>query len=93
MSHLVRVRVQGREYSLRSQEGPEEVQRVADFVEGQLAEISRVGSVDSQDALALTLLNLAGQHLKLRESLSQGGPEQDERLKRLLQQLEDGLLA
>lgn len=93
MSHSVRVRVQGREYSLRSQQGQDEVQKVADFVEGQLAEITRVASVDSQDALALTLLNLAGKYLSLKESLDSGGPEQEVRLERLLQQLEDGLQA
>lgn len=93
MSHSVRVRVQGREYNLRSQQGQDEVQKVADFVEGQLAEITRVASVDSQDALALTLLNLAGKYLSLKESLDSGGPEQEVRLERLLQQLEDGLQA
>lgn len=91
MSHSVRVRVQGRDYNLRSQQDPEQVQKVADFVEEQLAEIARAGSVDSQDALALTLMNLAGQYLQLRDSAGQVDPEQEKRLERLLHRLEGGL--
>lgn len=91
MSHSVRVRVQGRDYNLRSQQDPEQVQKVADFVEVQLAEIARGGTADSQDVLALTLLNLAGQYLQLRDEGRQIGPAQEQRLGRLLQQLENGL--
>lgn len=91
MSHSVRVRVQGREYNLRSQQDPEQVEKVADFVEGQLAEIARAGYVDSQDALALTLMNIAGQYLQLRDSAGQVDPEQEKRLERLLHRLEGGL--
>lgn len=91
MSHSVRVRVQGREYNLRSQQGPEQVQKVAGFVEEQLAEIARGGSADSQDVLALTLLNLAGKYLQLRDGAGLTDPAQEERLGQLLQQLESGL--
>lgn len=91
MSHSVRVKVQGREYNLRSQQGPEQVQKIAGFVEEQLAEIARAGSVDSQDALALTLLNLGGQYLQLRDSENQLNPDQEERLELLLQKMENGL--
>lgn len=91
MSHSVRVKVQGREYNLRSQQGPEQVQKIAGFVEEQLAEIARAGSVDSQDALALALLNLGGQYLQLRDGENQLNPEQEERLELLLQKLENGL--
>jgi len=89
LSHSVRVRVQGREYNLRSQQDQAQVQRVADFVEEQLAGIPRSGSVDSQDALALTLLNLAGQLLQLRDS--ETSTLQEERLTHLLQRLEGGV--
>ena len=91
MSHSVRVRIQGREYNLRSQQDPEQVQEVARFVEGQLAEITRGGSVDSQDVLALTLLNLAGQYLQLRDGDGRTDSAQEERLGQLLQRLESGL--
>lgn len=91
MSHSVRVQVQGRYYNLRSQQSPEQVQGVAAFIEEQLAEIAKVGSVDSQDALALTLLNLAGQYLKLRDSERRVDPVQEERLGQLLQKLEGGI--
>lgn len=91
MSHSVRVRVQGREYHLRSQQDSAQVQKVVDFIDGQLAEVAQVGSVDSQDVLALTLLNLAGQYLQLREAARQAAPNQDERLERLLLRVEEGL--
>lgn len=87
----MRVRVQGREYNLRSQQDPEKVQKVVEFIDGQLAEIAQVGSVDSQDALALTLLNLAGQYLQLRDRVRQEDPYRDERLERLLLRVEEEL--
>jgi cell division protein ZapA len=83
--------VQGREYHLRSQQDSAQVQKVVDFIDGQLAEVAQVGSVDSQDVLALTLLNLAGQYLQLREAARQADPNQDERLERLLLRVEEGL--
>lgn len=91
MSHSVRVRVQGREYNLRSQQAPEQVQEIAAFVEKQLAEIARGGSVDSQDLLALALLNLAGQYLQLRDSAGRTDPARERRLEQLLQKLENGI--
>jgi len=91
LSHSVRVRIQGREYHLRSQQESDQVQKVVDFIDGQLAEISQVGSVDSQDALALTLLNLAGQYLQLRDGPCQADPIQDKRLEHLLLRVEEGL--
>lgn len=91
MSHSVRVRVQGREYNLRSQQAPEQVQEIAAFVEKQLAEIARGGSVDSQDHLALALLNLAGQYLQLRDSAGRIDPARERRLEQLLRKLENGI--
>lgn len=91
MSHSVRVRIQGREYNLRSQQDSGQVQSVVAFIEGRLAEVAQAGSVDSQDALALCLLNLAAQYLALRDATSPVDPQQDERVAQLLHKIESAL--
>lgn len=67
MSSTINIRIQGREYSLRSQESEEQTQRVVAFVEGRLAEMAAGQSVDTRDLTVLTLLNLAGQYLQLAD--------------------------
>jgi cell division protein ZapA len=67
----VRITMQGREYTLRTQESPEQIQRVVSFVEARLAEMAVGGSVDTRDLTVLALLNLAGQHLQLLDEQRQ----------------------
>jgi len=90
LSHSVKVQIQGREYQLRSQQDPQQVHRVADFVAEQLENVARSGSVDSQDALALTLLNLGGQYLQLKDQGGAQSIELNSRLATLLQKIESG---
>ncbi|MBE9487144.1 MAG: cell division protein ZapA [Desulfuromonadales bacterium] len=86
--YSVQVRILGREYTLRSQEPPEQIQRVAAFVEEKLAETAAVRSTDTRDLTVLTLLNLAGQHLQLLEEQRQSRQELGKRLEQLVCQLE-----
>ena len=88
MKHSVQVKILGREYTLRSQQSPEQVQRVADFVEARLSEMSAARAVDTRDLTVLTLLNLAGQHLQLLDEGERKKQQLDSRLEQLIQQLE-----
>jgi len=88
VSNTVQVKILGRDYTLRSQQTAEQVQKIADFVEEMIAETAAGRAVDTQDLTVLTLLNLAGQYLQLREGESQERQELQERLEQLIVQLE-----
>jgi len=87
MNETVQVRVLGREYSLRSEQSARQVQRVASFIEELLAETVAGKAVDTRDAAALTLLNLAGRYLQLLDQQNQQELF-DSRLQELVTQLE-----
>lgn len=87
MSALIQIRIQGRIYSLRSQQSEDQVQKVASFVEKKLAETAAGRSVDTVDLMILTLLNLAGEHMLLLEQQVQDDNEIARHLAQLEQQL------
>ena len=86
MSSTIHIKIQGREYSLRSQESAEQAQRVVDFVEKKLLETAAGKSVDTRDLIVLTLLNLAGQYLSLLEQ-QQGVADYSSRLEKIVERL------
>lgn len=87
MSQKIQVQILGREYSLRSQQSEEQVQRVANFVSEMLTETAAGRTVDTRDLTVLTLLNLAGKYLQLLDGQGQQG-QIDSRLQGLVEQLE-----
>ena len=87
MSRTIQVQILGREYSLRSHQSEQQVQRVADFVRQMLEETAAGRTVDTRDLTVLTLLNLAGQYLQLADDQNQQ-TEKDSRLLELVEQLE-----
>ena len=86
--HTVQVKIQGREYTLRSRQTPEQVQRVAAFVEEKLRETAGDRPVDTRDLTVFTLLNLAGQHLQLLDSQQEQTGQREKRLQQLVERLE-----
>jgi cell division protein ZapA len=87
VSSTIHIKIQGREYSLRSQETEAQTQRVVEFVEQKLVETAAGRSVDTRDLTVLTLLNLAGQYLHLMDG-QQPDDDQSFRLQRLVDRLE-----
>ncbi len=87
MSAQIQIRIQGRIYTLRSQQSEEQVHRVVDFAEKKLAETAAGRSVDTVDLMILTLLNLAGEYLLLQEKKEQDDHEITQRLGQLERQL------
>lgn len=87
MSSTINIKIQGREYSLRSQESEEQTQRVAEFVEQKLEETAAGMPVDTRDLTVLTLLNIAGQYLHLKDDLKGHEDHYRERLEMLVERL------
>ncbi len=92
MNSNIQISILGREYSFRSQESEDQVQRVVRFVEEKLAEMGSGTSVDTRDLTVLTLLNLAGQYLQLLDQKEQGSESQDRRLRLLVEHLERAVI-
>jgi len=87
---VTRITVLGQEYTLRSDASPEEAVKVADFVNERIEQALRYGrGVDTHGAIVLTLLNIAGELLRLKES--GGTAAMEERLLSLLGQVEAAL--
>ena len=64
MKQSVQVSILGQQFNLRSDAPPEQVHRVARFVEDQIAQVTSSGrAVDSLQAAILALLNVSAAHL------------------------------
>ena len=88
MKDSVQIKILGREYSLRSQQAADQVQRVADFVEERLAAMATARAVDTRDLTVLTLLNLAGEYLQLLDEKDRQQQQLDTRLEQLILKLD-----
>lgn len=84
----VQVTILGQTFTLRSEATADEVQRVAAFVNEQIAAVVAQGrSADSLNLALLTLLNVAGAYL--RQTEQEGAPDElAGRLERLLARVE-----
>lgn len=91
MKQSLQVSILGQQFHLRSDSPPEQVQRIAEFVEGQIQEITASGRVaDSLQAAVLALLNVSARYL---QGGSQEGlpPETTERLRQMVGRIERAL--
>jgi cell division protein ZapA len=85
LKHTVQVTLLGQKYTVRSETAPDEVAQVAAFVNSRIAEVSSTSRVvDTLNTVVLTLLNVAGDYLRLQKSDTLG----EERLQRLLARLD-----
>lgn len=91
MKQSIQVSILGQQFNLRSDASPEQVHRVARFVEDQIAQVSSSGrAVDSLQATILALLNVSAAHLK-EESVVAGSVAEDPRLIQLVGKIEAAL--
>lgn len=91
MKQSLQVSILGQQFHLRTDSPPEQVQRIAEFVEGQIHEITASGRVaDSLQAAVLALLNVSARYL---QGGSQEGmpPEALERLRQMVGRIERAL--
>ena len=91
MKQSVQVSILGQQFNLRSDAPPEQVQRVARFVEDQIAQVTSSGrAVDSLQAAILALLNVSAAHLGDEPSVGITEVE-SQRLSRLVEKIETAL--
>lgn len=70
--HKVELVLAGRNYTIRTEDNPEQVQAAAQMIETQLEELKQMGSTVGTDRMmALVALNLAGQLLNQETSQSE----------------------
>ena len=88
MTKPVQVTILGQQYTIRGESGPEEIRRVAAFVNEQVdLVVSGRKSVDTLNTAILALLNVSGAFLQLRDE----GRRDEEALRKVLDRLEDVL--
>lgn len=91
MKQSLQVTILGQQFFLRSDSPPEQVQRIAEFVEGQIQEITASGRVaDSLQAAVLALLNVSARYLQ-GGSQEELPPEVSERLRLMVGRIERAL--
>jgi cell division protein ZapA len=91
MKQSVQVSILGRQFNLRSDAPPEQAQRVARFVEEQIAQVTGSGrAVDSLQAAILALLNVSAAHLDGQIPDTDSAQEQ-QRIGALLEKIEAAL--
>ncbi|MEJ2198816.1 MAG: cell division protein ZapA, partial [Desulfuromonadales bacterium] len=93
MKQSVQVSILGQQFNLRSDAPPEQVHKVARFVEDQISLVTRSGrTVDSLQAAILALLNVSAAHLEGNPASSApGGADESRRLSRLIEKIEAAL--
>ena len=65
----VAVQIRGKQFRIRSDEDPEALKRIAEYVDKTMERVeSRTGAIDSLDVAMLTALNLARELVVSRES-------------------------
>jgi len=91
MKQSVQVSILGQQFNLRSEASPEQVQRVARFVEDQIVQVTSSGrAVDSLQAAILALLNVSAAHLD-GEPAADSQEAQGRRLGQLVEKIEAAL--
>jgi cell division protein ZapA len=91
MKQSVQVSILGQQFNLRSEASPEQVQRVARFVEDQIVQVTSSGrAVDSLQAAILALLNVSAAHLS-GEPAAGSVDAQGRRLGQLVEKIEAAL--
>ena len=91
MKQSVQVSILGQQFNLKSEAPPEQVHRVARFVEDQIGQVTSSGrTVDSLQAAILALLNVSAAHLEGDSSAASSRAE-DQRLNQLVEKIEAAL--
>lgn len=89
MKQSVDVTILGRQYSVKSASSAEEVNRVAEFVNQQLARTAVAApTADTLHVTVLTLLNLAGSYLRPQDGQTLLSAQDRQHLEQLLERVE-----
>jgi cell division protein ZapA len=89
---LHRIKILGRELQVRSSALPEKVQDIESFVNGKLADVAAsIKGSDPQLVAILALMNIAEEYLSLVRGQEGARQHETERVKLLLQKVDDSL--
>jgi cell division protein ZapA len=92
MKQAVEVTILGRQYTVRSSTTPEEVGRVADFVNQQLAQTAMAApTADTLNITVMTLLNIAGSYLQPQAGEPSLSTQDQQQLESLLERIDSVL--
>lgn len=93
MKQSVQVSILGQQFNLRSEAPPEQVHRVARFVEDQISQVTASGrTVDSLQAAILALLNVSAAHLESAPaSHASDADDASRRLSQMIEKIEAAL--
>jgi cell division protein ZapA (FtsZ GTPase activity inhibitor) len=91
MKQSVQVSILGHQFNLKSDAPPEQVHRVARFVEDQISQVTSSGrAVDSLQAAILALLNVSAAHLG-SEPAADSTEAEKQYLEQLIEKIEAAL--
>lgn len=92
MKQSLQVSILGQQFHLRSDSPPEQVQRVAEFVEARINEVTASGRVaGTLQAAVLALLNVSAKYLDQDAGVEAPPDAAGERLQRLIGRIEQAL--
>ena len=92
LKNVARVTILGQEYAFKTDADPEEIVRVADFVNGRIEEVVSSGrGADTVGVAVLALMNIAAEYLQLLNGESGNAGDIQGRLEQLLSRVEDAL--
>lgn len=92
MKSVARVTILGQEYAFKTDAGPEEIEKVADFVNAKIDEVVASGrSGDTVGIAVLALMNVAGEYFQLLNGSGDVSGDVQGRLEQLLSRVESAL--
>lgn len=92
MKNVARVTILGQEYAFKTDADPEEIERIADFVNSRIDEVVASGrGADTVGVVVLALMNVAGEYFQLLNGDDNNVGDVQSRLERLLSRVEDVL--
>ena len=87
MKQVAQVEILGQQYTFKSDTDPQEIEKVAEFVNSRIDEVLSSGyTADTLGAAVLALMNVAGEYLQLRDGNE--AVEMQQQLEKLLARLE-----
>lgn len=90
MKQVAQVTILGQQYTFKGDVDPEAIEQVAQFVNDRIDKVISSGqTADTLNAAVLTLMNVAGEYLELRDGHEAVVMQQ--RLEKLLSRLEEAM--
>ena len=92
MKNVARVTILNQEYAFKTDADPEEIERIADFVNARIDEVVASGrGADTVGVVVLAMMNIAGEYFQLINGNGDSAGDVQSRLERLLSRVEDAL--